>query len=65
MPARRIPARAFRPGHCARSLFLKAAILIHQVDRVPTYDIQVPRSVAEYLWHALLEASLEFGSNRT
>ena len=57
-------SRAFRPGHCARSLYLKAGILIHQVDEIPTYDIQVQRSVAEYLWHALVEAASEAQSDR-
>lgn len=57
-------SRAFRPGHCARSLYLKAGILIHQVDAVPTYDIQVQRSQAEYLWHALVEAASEAQSDK-
>ena len=57
-------SRAFRPGHCARSLYLKAGILIHQVDEVPTYDIQVQRSVAEYLWLALVEAGSEAQSDQ-
>ena len=57
-------SRAFRPGRCARSLYLKAGILIHQVDAVPTYDIQVQRSVAEYLWHALIEAASEAQSDQ-
>ena len=57
--------RAFSPGHCARSLYLKTAILIHQVDNEPTYDIQVQRSVAEYLWNALVQSALEFQADRT
>lgn len=58
-------SRVFRSGHCARSLYLKAAILIHQVDNEPTYDIQVQRSVAEYLWNALVQSALEFQAERT
>lgn len=57
-------SRAIRPGHCARSLYLKVGILIHQVDAVPTYDIQVQRSQAEYLWHGLVEAASEAQSEQ-
>ena len=52
--------RAFRPGACAQSRFRKAAILINQVDDIPTYDLQTPRSYVEYLWDILIEASREF-----
>ena len=51
--------RAFRPGDCAQSHYLKSAILIDQVDDLPTYDLQVPRSCARYLWDLLVEASRE------
>lgn len=55
--------RAFQPGSCAQSHYLKTAILIYQVNDVPTYDIQVRRSFAEYLWRALIEGTQELQCN--
>ena len=52
--------RLFQPGACAQSHYLKTAILIDQVDERPTYDLQAPRSRAQYLWELLVEASREF-----
>jgi len=52
--------RVFRPGLCAQSHYLKAPLIIAQVDEVPTYDIQVRRSFAEYLWMALTQSAEEF-----
>ena len=52
--------RLFAPGACAQSRYLKTAILIDQVDERPTYDLQAPRSRAQYLWELLVEASREF-----
>ena len=52
--------RLFQPGACAQSHYLKTAILIDQVDERPTYDLQVPRARAQYLWELLVEASREF-----
>ena len=46
--------RVFGPGSCARSRFLKAAILIDQVDEFPTFDLQAPRSQIRYLWSLLV-----------
>ena len=51
--------RVFVPGTCAQSHYLKAAILIDQVDAVPTYDVHTPRSCARYLWQLLVEAAWE------
>jgi len=67
--ARRVLAKAgpldlhpsvFRPGDCAQSLYANAAILIHQVDEGPTYDLQVRWSFAEHLWRFLTDAAHEF-----
>ena len=52
--------RVFRPGACAQSRYLDSAILINQVDEVPTFDLQVPRSHSGYVWQLLMEASREF-----
>ena len=52
--------RVFEPGACAQSRYLKTAILIDQIDERPTYDLQVPRTCAQYLWELLVEASREF-----
>lgn len=49
--------RAFQPGSCAQSHYLKTAILICQLNDAPAYDIQVRRSFAEYLWRALIEGA--------
>ncbi len=51
--------RVFRPGDCAQSHYLDTAILIHQVDAIPTYDLETPNSYAAYLWDLLVEASRE------
>lgn len=55
--------RRFGPGDCARSRYREAAILIDQVDGLPTYDLQTPRSFAPYLWALLVEARREFANN--
>ena len=52
--------RVFGPGGCAQSRYLKTTILIDQVDERPTYDLQVPRTCAQYLWELLVDASREF-----
>ncbi len=52
--------RTFRPGFCAQTRFLNAAVLISRVGEISSYDIQVRRSFAEYLWDALTEAAREF-----
>ena len=53
--------RVFAAGACAQSLLAKAAVLIHQVDDEPAYDIYVLRSFAEYLWLWLEDAAKEYG----
>ena len=49
--------RVFKPGMCAQSTLGKAPITIRQVDEVPSYDIVVRRSFADYLWLWLLSAA--------
>ena len=52
--------RAFGPGRCAQSHYVKAGILLHQSDNRPTFEVRVRRSLARYLWAALAEAAGEF-----
>lgn len=42
--------RVFASGQCAQTGLAKANVLIDQVDAVPTYDIYVLKSFADYLW---------------
>jgi len=53
--------RAFGPGRCAQTRLAKALVIVHQLDDVPTYDVYVERSFADYLWHWLEDAALEYG----
>lgn len=53
--------KAFTPGHCAQSTLAKAQIILRQVDKAPTYDLHVARSLAEYLWAWLEDAGGEYG----
>ena len=53
--------KAFGSGRCAQSTLAKAQIILHQVDKAPTYDIYVSRSFAEYLWAWLEDAGGEYG----
>jgi sarcosine oxidase subunit gamma len=53
--------RAFGPGKCAQSHIGRITVLFDQLDEVPTYDILVRSSFAEYLWSYLEDAGLEFG----
>lgn len=57
--------RAFPPGSCARSLLVKASVVIHLVDndrdRGPAFDVYVARSFAHYLWMWLEDAGREYG----
>ena len=53
--------QVFGSGACAQSLLAKAAVLIHQVDDGPTFDVYVLRSFAEYLWLWLEDAAKEYG----
>lgn len=42
--------RVFGPGQCAQTGLTKANVLIDQRDSVPSYDIYVLKSFADYLW---------------
>ena len=53
--------REFRPGRCAQSILAQAAIILHQRDATPSYDIHVARSYAGYLWSWLEDAAAEYG----
>ena len=53
--------RAFQAGHCAQTRLARAAILLHQTDDAPVYDIHVAWSFAAYLWVWLEDAAAEFG----
>lgn len=51
--------RTFEPGRCAQSHIAKAPVLIRLADDVPTYEIIVRRSLAEYLWTWIFDAAAE------
>lgn len=53
--------RAFRPGHCAQTLLARAGMILRQVDDGPSYDLNVRRSFAEYVWTWLEDAAAEYG----
>ncbi len=53
--------RAFQTGHCAQTRLARAAILLHQTDDTPAYDMHVAWSFAAYLWVWLEDAAAEFG----
>lgn len=52
--------RAFGSGRCAQSSIGKASTLIRYVDEIPTLDIVVRRSFADYLWQWLTDAAAEY-----
>lgn len=47
----------FAPGRCAQSHVGHASALIDMPDAAPTFDVQVRRSYAAYLWDYLRAAS--------
>jgi sarcosine oxidase, subunit gamma len=53
--------RVFRTGQCAQTLLARIPIVLHQRDNVPSYDIYVQRSLAEYLWNWLEDAAGPYG----
>jgi sarcosine oxidase, subunit gamma len=53
--------REFGLGRCAQSILAQAAVILHQKDAAPTYDIYVARSYAGYLWAWLEDAAAEYG----
>ncbi len=50
----------FGPGQCAQTLVVRAGVILHQVDDVPTFDLMPRRSFAEYLWGWLDDAMAEY-----
>lgn len=52
--------RVFGVDRCAQSHLAKAPILIRQVDDVPSFEIVVRRSFADYLWLWLEDAASEY-----
>lgn len=53
--------RAFGVGRCAQSHLAKAAILLRIVDTMPTFEVVVRGSYADYLWLWLNDAAAEYG----
>jgi sarcosine oxidase subunit gamma len=53
--------KTFHSGQCAQTGLAKASILIGKVDDVPTYDIFIRRSFAEYLALWLQHAGAGYG----
>ena len=51
--------RAFGAGRCARTLLAGLDVLLDQRDDAPTFDVEVRRSVAPYLWSWLTGAPLD------
>ena len=51
--------RAFGAGRCARSLLVHNDVLLHQCDDAPSFDVEVRRSVAPYLWSWLTGAPID------
>ena len=54
--------RAFAPGSCAQTLFLRLPVIIDQVTAAPLYRLFAPRSAARWLALALIDAAAEFVS---
>jgi len=42
-------SRAMKPGDCAQTVLARTAIILHQVDDRPCYDLYPRRSFAPYL----------------
>ena len=53
--------KTFSAGQCAQTGLAKAGILLSKVDDIPTFDVIVRRSFAEYLAVWLEHAGTEFG----
>ena len=53
--------RSFGPGRCAQSTLGRSAVILHQVDKSPVFDIHVERSQADYLWTWLETAARPYG----
>ena len=53
--------RGFGPEQCAQTNLAKATAIIRQLDELPSYDIIVRRSFADYLARWLNDAAQEYG----
>ncbi len=53
--------RLFGPGECAQSTLGRAAVILHQVEKDPVFDVHVERSQADYLWTWLETAGRPYG----
>ena len=56
-----IHPNAFVPGSAAQTHIAHLAVLIHQRDEAPSYDIYLDRTHAEHLWRSLEDAAWEYG----
>jgi len=53
--------RVFAAATCAQSVFGHVNVLIDKRDHAPTFTMMVARSLARDTWHALCEASAQYG----
>lgn len=53
--------RVFGVGQCAQTRLAKAGVLLAQTDELPTFELVVRRSFADYLWQWLTDAGSDFG----
>jgi len=53
--------RAFRAGTCAQSVYGHVNVLVDRRDDTPTFTLLVAQSFARDAWHALCEASAQYG----
>jgi heterotetrameric sarcosine oxidase gamma subunit len=53
--------KAFAPGRTAQTLLGQVPALIHCVDEAPTFDLYLPRSLAQSAMEMLIDAAAEFG----
>ena len=53
---------AFRPGHCAQTLFARLPVIIDQSGTAPSYRLFARRSAARWLTEWLIDAAGEFPS---
>lgn len=48
-------------GRCAQTHLAKTAVILHQVDEEPAFDLYTRRSFSDYLWRWLADAGREYG----
>jgi sarcosine oxidase subunit gamma len=53
--------RVFAAATCAQSVFGHINVLVDKRDDAPTFTMMVARSLARDTWHALCEASAQYG----